>query len=67
MAPVAPSGYATETWLSMIRWHGHMLRMDEGNKAKQTTKMEVNGTRAKGSRRKEEKQEEYINVSTVIR
>ena len=28
-------------------WYGHMLRMDEGNKVKQTMNMEVTGTREK--------------------
>ena len=31
-----------------LRWYGQILRMDEGNKVKQTMKMEVRGTRAKG-------------------
>ena len=31
-----------------LHWYGHILQMDEGNKVKQTMKMEVRGTRAKG-------------------
>ena len=31
-----------------LRWYGHALRKDEGNKVKQTTKMEVRGTEAEG-------------------
>ena len=36
----------------MLRWYGHIWRMDQENKVKQrTTKMEVRGTRAKGRSR----------------
>ena len=31
-----------------LRWYGHILKMDEGNRVKQMMEMEVRGTRAKG-------------------
>ena len=34
-----------------LRWYGHILQVDDGNKVKQTMKMEVRGTRAKGNPR----------------
>ena len=34
-----------------LRWFGHILQTDEGNKVKQTTKMEVRGAQAKGRMR----------------
>ena len=31
-----------------LSWHGHTLRLDEGNNVKQMKRMKVRGTRAKG-------------------
>ena len=39
--------YITTWKYGKLRWCGHMLRMDEGNKATQKMKMKVRGTRAK--------------------
>ena len=36
------------TFKATLRWYGHILQTDEGNKVKPTMKMEVRGTEAKG-------------------